>query len=631
MKLSVIVVSYNVKGYLSLCIASALKAMEPLGDGASELIVVDNASSDGSVDWVNLNHPSVQVIALQENVGFSAANNRGYAVSRGDWILLLNPDTIVAQDTFIKVFEHVSRHPEIGGLGVPMFDGSGRWLPESKRGIPTPWASFCRLSGLWRLAPRSPRMNGYYFGHVDAAETADVEVLSGAFMWMRRAALDQVGMLDEAFFMYGEDIDLSLRILQGGWVNRYFSEAPIVHFKGESTKKGSLSYVRVFHDAMRIFSEKHFAGGQAWAMRWMIRLGIRLRTVSAFLHGWVQRHITAVLDVALSAFVAWATLEVHGAYTGMQHPLMPKLTLTGVAAVSAWWTGRWFGSGDQPFQRLRSLVVGSVAGLSLVVVYSALPETLRVSRLSALFSGVLLTVVPYFVRGLMVWLKPQSYRWRTVRPKVGLLVPGSGMARIREWVEGSYGSSLDVRTLDADNREEVLEGMATCDMVLVGSEIGGKHCLSLLRQADGTGADVRIVPDRLLLALGGIRRDGAPTARLSWGADGLGRSDRMRVKRRLDIFWSLVTLFMGSGRGKHGQAFGRRSAWKVLTGKATWLGFHRGWEGDVRLPSMPEGILFVGSGDRASTPAEARRLDLRYASDFGWMRDLELLMNLRKD
>ena len=119
-------------------------------------------------------------------------------------------------------------------------------------------------------------MNGYYFGHVDSAETADVEVLSGAFMWMRRAALDQVGMLDEAFFMYGEDIDLSLRILQGGWVNRYFSEAPIVHFKGESTKKGSLSYVRVFHDAMRIFSEKHFAGGQAWAMRWMIRLGICL-------------------------------------------------------------------------------------------------------------------------------------------------------------------------------------------------------------------------------------------------------------------------------------------------------------------------------------------------------------------
>ena len=213
MKLSVIVVSYNVKGYLSLCLDAALVAMDRLGPGASELIVFDNASSDGSVDWVKSNYPSVEVMASEENLGFSAGNNAAIRRSQGDWVLLLNPDTVVPEDTFEKVLAHAESGERIGAVGVPMYDGTGQWLPESKRGMPTPWASFCRLTGLWRLAPKSPRLNGYYFGHVQPNETAEVEVLSGAFMWMRKKALDQVGLLDEDFFMYGEDIDLRSGLL----------------------------------------------------------------------------------------------------------------------------------------------------------------------------------------------------------------------------------------------------------------------------------------------------------------------------------------------------------------------------------------------------------------------------------
>jgi GT2 family glycosyltransferase len=629
MKLSVIVVSFNVKGYLSLCISSALDAMKPLGEGESELIVVDNASSDDSVGWVQSNQPEVQVISLDKNLGFSAANNIGIRQAQGDWVLLLNPDTIVPEDTFVKIMNHVSQDAQIGGLGVPMYDGSGQWLPESKRGIPTPWASFCRLSGIWRLAPSSRVLNGYYFSHVGRHETADVEVLSGAFMWLRRAALDEVGLLDDAFFMYGEDIDLSMRVVEGGWVNRYYSQAPIVHFKGESTKKGSLSYVRVFHEAMRIFSEKHFAGGQAWAMRWMIRLGIRLRAVSTFIHGVVQRQRNFVLDGLAGALCTFGVLSAHSKWTGIEHPLQPRLVLIALGVVSIFLAGRWFGSADRPYHRLRTLRLGVVASVALLVLYSTMPETLRVSRLSSLISAVLIGFIPYFSRTALVLFRPSLHRWRKARPSVGISASGPQSQRIGNWVQESYGSALEVIGFGPDTVTE--DAMMRCDLFLHGAESGGQSCLDAIVLGGSRGVDVRIVPRDLLLALGGLRRDGAPTAQLSWGADGLGRPDRMRMKRRLDVMWSLAMFVLGPGRGRYSKDFSRVNARSVLRGEATWLGFHKGWDGDDRLPALPKGILHTGTGHQESHPEVARRLDLRQAADFGWVRDLELLMNLRMD
>ncbi len=629
MKLTIVVVSYNVKGYLSLCLSSALDAMKRLGDGQSELYVVDNASADGSVDWVRSAHPEVQLIALDENVGFSAANNVAIRKAKGEWVLLLNPDTVVPEDTFERICNHVEGQEDIGGLGVPMFDGTGAWLPESKRGMPTPWASFCRLSGLWRVAPKSPKLNSYYFGHVGREETANVEVLSGAFMWMRKEALDEVGLLDESFFMYGEDIDLSIRLVKGGWVNRYYSEAPIVHFKGESTKKGSLSYVRVFHDAMRIFSEKHFAGGQAMAMRWMIRLGIRLRAVSAFLHGGVKRHSFAVADVVLSMAAGFGVVGIHGMTTGMDHPLVPTMTLALIGAVSSWWAGKWFGSTDLPFHRVRTATAGLAAALSVVTIYSLMPEYLRVSRLSASLLGVFVGVVPLVFRSLMVALRPGRCRWRTSRPRVTVVAPVGAQEQLVQWVRSSYGSSLEVDVVPLLQGRS--EGRTGSDLVLCASALGGAICLEAIRAAHERSEDVRIVPQDLLLALGGLRRDGAPTSNLSWGADGLGRADRLRAKRRLDLIWALVVLLAGPGNGRHATSFSRKNARLVLRGKLTWIGFHGGWEGADRLPDLAPGVFYAGTGALAPSAEEARRLDLRHAADFGWMRDLELLMNLRMD
>jgi len=631
MTLSVIVVSYNVKGYLSLCLDSVLAAIDRLEPGSAEVLVFDNASSDGSADWVSAHYPSVHLIQSEENLGFSAGNNAAIRQSKGEWVLLLNPDTVVPEDTFEKVLAHGVAHPEVGAIGVPMYDGSGAWLPESKRGLPTPWASFCRLSGIWRFAPSSPVLNRYYWGQTGKEETAAVEVLSGAFMWMRREALDQAGLLDEDFFMYGEDIDLSIRIQDAGWVNHYFSEAPIVHFKGESTKKGSLAYVRVFHDAMRIFSAKHFAGSQAFAMRLMIEVGIRARAVTAFLQGRVRRHALPILDVGLCGVLALSVIRAHAWTSGIDHPWAPSLSLVGLAVVMSGLSGSWFGVWDRPFVRLRVLMAGLAAGLLLILTYSLLPEFLRVSRMAMGILALVLVLLPLGLRSMLVMLMPRRFAWRKTRSSIGFIASDERRDSMKNWIETSYGSSLYINDLSYLNASgfEVLKQEHM--VVLCDASTGGARVLETIRAGHEHGVDVRIVPAAQWLALGGARKKSGPKDRLVWGEDGLCRPERMRSKRRMDVAWSIWILLVGPGKGAHSAGFTRDHAWQVLRSGCTWIGFHGSWEGADRLPRLAPGIFRVGSGVHSVSAEEAKRLDLRYAYDYSWIRDFELLMTLRMD
>ena len=217
--LSVVIVNYNVVNFLEQCLNSVLAASQNL---RIEIFVVDNNSVDGSVALVMDKFPSVQVIANTENVGFSKANNQAIMQSKSRYVLLLNPDTVVEQDTFDKCIAYMDAHPNVGGLGVRMLDGKGRFLPESKRGLHTPAVSFYKIFGLSKLFPKSKKFGTYHLGFLDEHQIHEIDVLSGAFMLMRAETLENVGLLDEAFFMYGEDIDLSYRIQQGGYSNVYF-------------------------------------------------------------------------------------------------------------------------------------------------------------------------------------------------------------------------------------------------------------------------------------------------------------------------------------------------------------------------------------------------------------------------
>ena len=243
MKLSIIIVNYNVKHFLEQCLKSVEKAIEPLD---AEIIVVDNNSVDGSLKMINHKFPKVLVISNKTNTGFSVANNQGIRIAKGEHILLLNPDTVVQEDTLLKCVEFLDGNENAGALGIKMFDGKGKFLPESKRGLPTPKVAFFKIFGLSYIFPKSKLFGQYHLGYLNRDENHVVEVLSGAFMMIKKKVIEEVGNLDETFFMYGEDIDLSYRITKGGYKNYYFAASNIIHYKGESTKKSSINYVFVF-------------------------------------------------------------------------------------------------------------------------------------------------------------------------------------------------------------------------------------------------------------------------------------------------------------------------------------------------------------------------------------------------
>lgn len=259
MRVSVIIVNYNVVYFLEQCLYTVMQAASGL---EAEIIVVDNASTDESRSVLPGRYPAVQFIWNDHNPGFGAANNQAMKIARGEYLLLLNPDTLLPPDALQTCLDFFAHHPDAGAVGMRMVDGSGKYLPESKRGFPDPVTAFYKLSGLARLFPRHPKLARYYLGHLNADAVQEVEVLAGAFMMMSRKAYAQVGEFDEAFFMYGEDIDLSHRIRLAGFKNYYLPEPGLIHFKGESTRR-DFTYTRHFYEAMLIFARK-YSGKKLW-------------------------------------------------------------------------------------------------------------------------------------------------------------------------------------------------------------------------------------------------------------------------------------------------------------------------------------------------------------------------------
>ena len=263
LKLSVIIVNYNVKYYLDQCIRSVLRAFEEMNTPA-EIIVVDNHSADGSVDYLEQRYPQklfpmVRFVRSAHNLGFARANNIAIRQSRGEYVLLLNPDTIVGEDALKASVYFMDAHEDAGAVGVRMLGAQGRRAMESRRGLPTPMVSFFKMLGFCNRWPHHRLFGKYYMGYLPWDEPCQIEVVSGAYCMLRRKALDEVGLLDEDFFMYGEDIDLSYRVLKGGYHN-YYLPVDILHYKGESTQKSSFRYVHVFYEAMLIFFRKHYSG-----------------------------------------------------------------------------------------------------------------------------------------------------------------------------------------------------------------------------------------------------------------------------------------------------------------------------------------------------------------------------------
>ncbi|MFV0468984.1 MAG: glycosyltransferase [Dysgonomonas sp.] len=277
-KLSIIIVNYNVKYFLEQCL---LSVYESKVDFDFEVFVVDNNSNDGSVEYLRPKFSDVNYVENSNNPGFAIANNQAIEACKGKYILLLNPDTVVGENVLANVCSFMDNEQRSGAIGVKMINGYGQFLPESKRGFPTPWASFCKITGLNKLFPNSSVFGKYHLRYLNENMPHEVDVLAGAFMMLRKEAIEKVGNLDEAFFMYGEDIDLSYRIVQGGYKNYYLPEK-IIHYKGESTSKDGIKYVKAFYEAMYIFFKKHYPHyGQIYSL--LITTGITTRAALAVL------------------------------------------------------------------------------------------------------------------------------------------------------------------------------------------------------------------------------------------------------------------------------------------------------------------------------------------------------------
>lgn len=267
MQLSVIILNYNVRYFLEQCVLSVEKA---LVDIDAEIIVIDNNSTDDSCAMMKTKFPHIKLIENSENLGFPKGNNIGVAHAKGEYLCILNPDTIAAEDTFTKILKTENWQLNTGIVGCKLIDGSGVFLPESKRGVPTPWVAFTKIFGLYKVFPKSNRFNQYYAQHLSASETGKVSILVGAFMVLKRELYLQVGGFDENCFMYSDDIDLSYMILKSGKSNYYFHETSVIHYKGESTVRDG-TYMKRFREAMQFFYKKHFK--KSWFFDVMMQVG----------------------------------------------------------------------------------------------------------------------------------------------------------------------------------------------------------------------------------------------------------------------------------------------------------------------------------------------------------------------
>lgn len=646
MKLSVIIVNYNVKYFLEQCLRSVFNA----GSGLSmEVFVVDNNSVDGSVEMVRQKFPDVRLIANKENTGFSKANNQAIRESSGEYVLLLNPDTVVEEDTFTKCIGFMDAHQDAGGLGVKMIDGSGKFLPESKRGLPTPAVAFYKIFGLAALFPKSHRFGSYHQGFLDENETNPVDVLAGAYMLIRRVVLDKIGLLDEDFFMYGEDIDLSYRIQKAGYKNYYFPETRIIHYKGESTKKSSVNYVFVFYNAMIIFARKHFSRSNASLFSFFIHLAIYLRAGVAVFSRLAKRLFLPAIDFVL-VFVGMYLLKNYWSDKVNVH--YPEFFIQiFVPFYILIWLGSVFFSGgfDRPI-RFSRVVRGVVTGTILIlVIYALLPEHLRFSRALTLMGSAWAAAALILDRIILHALIPKTYPLYTDNRKkllivgeedeatrvlsvlkmtgtshnfLGFVSPGN---RSLASISGEHQSFL---LGPIDKLTEMVKVFSPDEIIFCARDIPSHRIIHLMSDISGKDVEFKIAPPESMFIIGSSSIDN-PGELYVVDINSIGKASNRRNKRMLDIglsvlFLLIAPLLLFMQRNPAGFLM---NIFKVMGGSKSWVGFSSEAGDFTVLPKLRPGVLSPVDALRGVQPdtVTLHRLNALYAKDYHVSKDLGIL------
>jgi GT2 family glycosyltransferase len=644
MDLSVIIVNYNVKHFLEQCLHSVLKAGEGL---EVEVIVVDNASVDGSCQMVKEKFKRVTLIENKENLGFSKANNQGIRRALSRYILLLNPDTIVQEDTFRKCIEFMETNPDAGCLGVKMIDGKGNFLPESKRSLPTPVVSFFKVFGLSALFPRSRTFGRYHLGFLDNNQTHRIDVLPGAFMFLRKSVLDEVGLLDESFFMYGEDIDLSYRILQAGYKNYYFPGTTIIHYKGESTKKSSINYVMVFYRAMIIFARKHFSRKNATLFSLLINLAIYLRASLSIIRRIFLNVITPLTDGIL-IYLGFYILQPFWALKKFGTPdYYPEEYLLYVVPVYVviWLIFVYLTGGYEKRVQIAELLKGILLGsVGILLIYALLPESVRYSR-ALLLLGAIWATIAFFISRLVIgslfrvtqlYLRKQkkriavvgspgeSERVKAILRQVDIAPVFVGLVnRNNGWTGENYiGDLSQLKEIASINRID--------EIVFCAKEIPSQEIIQTMLGMGDTPVDFKIAPPESVSIIGSSSINTAGELYVLH-LNALSTNIVKRRKRIFDLVMSISILLISPlliflQRKPLGLFV---NIFSVMVGMKSWIGLSPiEGEGEDLVSGLMPGILTpVPFLKEKSLNQETRkRMNLLYAKDYRIRNDLSIII-----
>jgi GT2 family glycosyltransferase/lipopolysaccharide/colanic/teichoic acid biosynthesis glycosyltransferase len=652
-KISVIIVNYNVAYFLEQCLHSVRKALLHV---SGEIIVVDNNSVDGSVAMVMHKFPECKVIANKQNTGFSFANNQALKIALGEYCLLLNPDTVVEEDTFSKVIEFMDAHPQAGGLGVKMIDGKGNFLPESKRGLPTPSVAFYKIFGLARLFPKSKLFGRYHLGFLDKEKIHEVEILSGAFMLMRKKALDRVGLLDEAFFMYGEDIDLSYRIIKGGFKNYYFPQTSIIHYKGESTKKSSVNYVFVFYNAMVIFAKKHFSNKNARLFSLLINIAIYLRAGAAIATRFIKTLILPLSEAMLiyaAMHMLVAYWEKHVKYTqGGSYP-DELMQLIIPAYIFIWLLTVWLSGGyDKPVELLK-ILKGFVVGTALILVaYALIPEAFRFSRAIILLGAAAAIGISLSMRVILSLMKVNGFVLGSKQSK-RFLIAGNyeESKRVADLLEKTNITPAFVMFLSVDDDcdkypqyftgnlsqlEESIMIYKLDEIIFCAKDLSAHKIIELMSRLVQTNVDFKIAPPESLFLVGSNSIDSAGDLYVI-DINSIAKPENKRNKRLFDIVLSLLMLplipiltFV-----VHQKKAFIKNIFYVLFGLKSWVGYHQLQNNEAPvlrpLPVIKKGVLSpIDALMLKPAHDNIQKLNLLYSKDYTVWQDLKIVMNALK-
>lgn len=639
MKLSVIIVNYNVEFFLEQCLISVFKSLAHV---SGEVFVVDNNSIDGSVEMIRSKFPQVFLIENKDNAGFSRANNQALRIAQGEYHLLLNPDTIVEEDTFRKVVNFMDQHPEAGGLGVKMIDGKGNFLPESKRGLPTPKDAFYKIFGLSRLFPKSKKFGRYHLSYLNPDQIHEIEILSGAFMLMRKTVLDKVGLLDEAFFMYGEDIDLSYRIVLGGYKNYYYPETRIIHYKGESTKKSSVNYVFVFYNAMIIFARKHFSSKNAKIFSFLINLAIYFRAGLALFNRVVKRSIIPVIDFAAILAALFLISSIYENSTGVNIP--DSLLNTALPVYTAiWFLSQLFaGAYDKPIKLISGIIGGLVGTGIILMIYALLPKDVQFSRLIILIGGSIVITYYLFSRFIFHFILP-GYRIGGAKNKRFVIVGDSDeSSRVEQLLQQTNSKISSVEFVSANETkadkkfvgtfnqlEQVVEIHKIDEVIFCAKNISSQNIISAMLNLEGLKVDFKIAQPETSYLIGSNSIDSQGDLYVM-DLNRINKPANQRNKRLVDFFISLKLIvlspfliwFYDNKTRFYKNMFG------VMTGNLSLVGYAKVHHiSSLKLPQIKRGILTAAMqfGSARQDEESVSRLNLIYAKNHSLFMDLRII------